>query len=288
MKVAVCLVGKIGSKSDKHGYGGNSVDVLKLGHKHYKQHLFDNNDVDVFCHSSSTELSEEIISLYDPKSYIFMEEPNFNIPKYVTGNNDRKIAHYHKWFSHKKVMELRKQYEIKTNIKYDFVYIGRYDIGWLTSINFSNFDPSYFYLTNWNRLFYKKNNKEIKGADWYKLISSKKEQLIKNNLIPYHIESKLVGYPYNTEGVMDSWFFSNSKYMDILCTLYDHLNEYTKPGTTWMSGKSTVVDSSGTISNHRLIPKHLENYNLLEKLKPVFYTHDDYPLIRRYYFNSYK
>ena len=40
MKIAVCLVGKVGSRSDKHGYGGDSLEVLKLGHKHYKKHLF--------------------------------------------------------------------------------------------------------------------------------------------------------------------------------------------------------------------------------------------------------
>ena len=74
--------------------------------------------------------------------------------------------------------------------------------------------------------------------------------------------------------------------MDILCGLYDKIDEYTKPGQTWMGGKSTVVDSSGNISNHRLIPKHLEVNNILDKLKHTFYTHDDYPLVRRYYFNS--
>ena len=285
MKVALCLVGKIGSKSDKHGYGGNSLDVLKLGYQHYKKHILSKNNVDVFCHSSSTELSNEIISLYNPKEYIFMDEPQFTIPSYVTGSKDRKNAHYHKWFSHKTVNEIRKSYESKTDTKYDFIYVGRYDIAWLTDLNFSNYDPSYFYLTNWNRLFYN-NGKEIKGADWYKLIMSNKESLIKDNITPPHIKSKLVGYPYNTEGVMDSWFFSNPQYIDILCSLYDNLNEYTKPGTTWMGGNSTVVDKAGNISNHRLIPKHLEESNLLDKIKHVFYTHDDYPLIRRYYFNS--
>ena len=55
-----------------------------------------------------------------------------------------------------------------------------------------------------------------------------------------------------------------------------------------MGKKSTVVDSAGTISNHRLIPKHLEENNILNKLKPIFYTHDDYPLVRRYYFNTHR
>ena len=85
---------------------------------------------------------------------------------------------------------------------------------------------------------------------------------------------------------MDSWFFSNPEYMDILCSLYDSLDEYTKPGVTWWDGKSTVVDGSGNISNHRLIPKHLEVNGILDKLKHTFCVHDDFPLVRRLYYKS--
>ena len=74
--------------------------------------------------------------------------------------------------------------------------------------------------------------------------------------------------------------------MDILCSLYDHLDEYTKPGATWWGGRSTVVDSAGNISNHRLIPKHLEVNNILKDLEFTFYPHDDFPLVRRLYHKS--
>ena len=207
-----------------------------------------------------------------------MEQPIFNIPSYVTGNQPRKEAHYHKWYSHKKVSELRLEYEKETGVKYDMVYIGRYDICWTTDVIFEKFDPKNFYLTHWNRLF--RHGQEIKGAEWYRSIE-------KDGTLDYtDVESYLVGYPHNDEGVMDSWFFSNPKYMDILCSLYDYLDEYTKPGKKWMDGKSTVVDSGGQISNHRLIPKHLEVNGILDKLSFAFYVHDDFPLVRRLYYKS--
>ena len=274
----------VGSPFDKHGYGGNSIDVLKLGYEHYKKHILDINDVDIFCHSSSVEFAEEIEKLYKPKKSLFIKQPTFNIPQYVTGTSDRKNAHYHKWFSHKKVRELRLEYESETLVEYDFVYIGRYDIAWNTDVVFEKFNNEKIYLTNWNRLFH--NNTEVKAAAWYKFLTQNKLPFIKNGKPPDGFTSKLVGYPHNDEGVMDSWFFSAPSYMDRLCDLYDCLDEYTKPGKKWMNEASTVVDSSGNISNHRLIPKHLESIGLLEKLETVFYHHDDFPLIRRMYFNS--
>ena len=66
----------------------------------------------------------------------------------------------------------------------------------------------------------------------------------------------------------------------------DNLDEYTKPGKTWMGGKSTVCDHNGKISNHRLIPYQLELHNILKDIEFKFYTHDDTPLIRRLYFKT--
>ena len=54
-----------------------------------------------------------------------------------------------------------------------------------------------------------------------------------------------------------------------------------------MEGKSTVCDSNGKISNHRLIPYQLELNNIFPKnVEFKFYLHDDFPLIRRLYFKT--
>jgi hypothetical protein len=73
--------------------------------------------------------------------------------------------------------------------------------------------------------------------------------------------------------------------MDIFSTLFNYLNEYTLPNKKWNKDNS-IVDSAGTISNHRLAPAHLERLGLLDKLELKFYTHDDFPLVRRLYFKN--
>ena len=82
MKIALCLVGIIGSKTDKHGYGGEHSEVLNLGYKHYKKHILDKNDVDVFVHSWSTGMKDEILEAYKPKKHIIEKQIVFDIPDY--------------------------------------------------------------------------------------------------------------------------------------------------------------------------------------------------------------
>ena len=58
-------------------------------------------------------------------------------------------------------------------------------------------------------------------------------------------------------------------------------------------GELTLNDETEQVTTGRIIyvpvkAKHQIENNLLDKIKHTFYTHDDYPLIRRYYFNSNK
>ena len=279
MKVALCLIGTIGGKDGKYGLN-QSPQVLRLGYHGYKKHLLDKNDVDVFCHTSSLGFKEEVLSLYRPKNYLFLEEPTFTIPRYVTGASSRKRAHYHRWFSYQVVSDLRKKYEEESGTKYDFVYIGRYDIGWQRDVDFSTLDKGKFYSANWNRIY--RDGEELNYQDWFwdhnftYLIDGELTERQKEK----GYESKLVGYPHNDEGFTDQWFISNPDYMDSFCTLFKHLDEYTKPNKSWNKGRSSLVDWCGNISNHRLAPAHLEKIGLLDKLDFKFYYHDDFPLVR--------
>ena len=81
--------------------------------------------------------------------------------------------------------------------------------------------------------------------------------------------------------------------MDMYCTLYDHMDEYLRrnPNVWWKDrtpGKwgSTIYDSTGGISNHRLLPCHLENMGLLDKVDFAYYLHDDFPTVRRMHFGN--
>ena len=234
----------------------------------------------MFCHTSTMERKSEILDLYKPVKSKFTEQPNFEIPSgHHAGKRGTRIqGHYHKWWSHKIVSELRQEYEKETGVKYDMVYIGRYDLAWTTPVDFSKFDTNKFWLGHWNRL------KGISNLDWYKKRLKENLPLIKNN--KYNNDDiPLVGYPHNHEGVIDQWAFSNPKFMDSYCALWDFIDEYiTRKPNTWWGGKSTIHDASGQISNHRLIPCHLENIGLLDKLDFAFYLHDDFPTVRRMYY----
>jgi len=281
MKIALGLHGIVGGIGGKYGKG-DSKKALELGYDHYKKYILDHNDCDVFCHTASLERANEILDLYQPVRHKFIPQPRFLVPSDGhTGYDEKRIqAHYHKWFSHKHVSQLRLQHERETGVKYDMMYIGRYDLAWNTVVNFSEFDPNKFWLGHWNRL------DGISNPEWYKKRLEENLPLITDN--KYNNDDiPLVGYPHNDEGVIDQWAFSSPKNMDMYCTLYDHMDEYlTRNPNTWWDGKSTIYDSTGGISNHRLLPCHLENMGLLDKVDFAYYLHDDFPTVRRMYFGN--
>ena len=163
MKIAFGLHGIVGGIGGKYG-AGDSKKALEIGYDHYKKYILDHNDCDVFCHTASLERANEILDLYQPVRHKFIPQPRFLVPsRGHTGYDEKRIqAHYHKWFSHKHVSELRKEYEKETGVKYDMMYIGRYDLAWNTIVDFSKFDPNKFWLGHWNRL------EGISNPGWYK------------------------------------------------------------------------------------------------------------------------
>ena len=62
-KVALCMSGKIGNTKGKSGHHESEFRVLKKGYDHYKKHLLDTNDVDVFIHCWDGELEQEVQDL---------------------------------------------------------------------------------------------------------------------------------------------------------------------------------------------------------------------------------
>ena len=224
MKVAVCLIGMIGGKSGKYGLN-QSTDVLESGHRQYKKHILDNNDVDVFCHSSSVDFKDEIIEAYKPKRYLFIPEPRFQIPDYVTGTEERKRAHYHMWFSYQTVSLLRKDYERETGQKYDFVYTGRYDVAWQTDIKFSELDKDKFYAGYWNRIYH--NNKAIANYKWHSL---EKDLAVDGKLTKKQIEKarELVGFHFTNHDLRRTFSTTAHRLNFGKYTLYRLINHKTE------------------------------------------------------------
>ncbi len=291
MKIAFGLHGIVGGVGGKYG-AGDSKEALEKGYEHNKKYILDHNDCDVFCHTATLDRGDEILDLYNPVKHKFIKQPFFPFPTYhfAGGNGQRIQAHYHKWFSHQHVSELRKEYEKETGVKYDMMYIGRYDLAWNTIVDFSKFNPNKFWLGHWNRL------KGMGNRDWYKKRLKENLPLIKDNKyinvddtgrITSSEDIPLVGYPHNSEGVIDQWAFSKPENMDMYCTLYNNISTYiTRKPNTWWDGRSTIHDASKNISHHRLIPCHLEHIGLLDKLDFAFYLHDDFPTVRRLYYGT--
>jgi len=252
-KIAFCIFGLVGGVKGKSGENlAGSEEVLNIGFDHYKKHIFEkNSNIDVFIHTWNIDLKEQIVKLYKPKKSEFQTQISFEVPDYVKGEYRRKQNHYSRWYSTKKVIELKTQYEKENDFEYDLIFLTRFDIAWEKDLDFSKIDPQYFYV-----------------ADYFQ---------VKPLLGLFQWRS---GYPYQEEGLADLWFISNSENMNIFSTLYDYLNKYTDTGNCPYSPNTGI-------SNHNLVSYHLKQKAIIKKLRFIFehYGPDEVdPLVRKKYF----
>jgi len=197
MKVALCFFGIVGGNKGKNGKGGY-IDY-ELCAEHYKKHIINNNDVDVFMHTWSHELEKELTEIYEPKDAIFQEQIDFDVSKMKPKDRDKYWRASSRWYSNKQVLDLVRKKENESGEKYDIVMVTRFDTMFFKDINFEDYDPSNFYAANWNA-------DVIKGKYWV----SKTENL-----------SVTRG-----KRLADLWFFSNSDYMNKFSELYDSMDKY--------------------------------------------------------------
>ena len=180
MKVALCLHGTVGNVyTNKKNYEyKNDVDY-RIGLEHYKKHLFNHNDVDIFIHCWNKKYKDEIISDYSPKNHIFENQIDFGL------ETKRLSFMKSRWFSQKRVLSLKKEYEEKNNFKYDYVMVSRFDLALKSNLIFENFDSNKFWAPN---------------------------------------DQETVESSRHTEMFLDYFFFSNSQNMDNFGALYDNLD----------------------------------------------------------------
>ena len=182
MKVALCLMGIVGAVSEKYGIG-QDIDY-RIGHHFIKKHILDKNDVDVFIHSWSTDWKDGLVDVYKPKKHLIEEQIDFG----------EETLKYHsiksRWYSTKKVVELKSEYENENNFKYDFVMIYRFDCIFNKDVIFSEFDNRYFYTSHVNECY--KSKCHCEGISMY----------------------------------ADLWFFGNSNDIDLFGSYIDNWKEY--------------------------------------------------------------
>ena len=252
MKIALCFYGLLGSIKGKSGdRKGNPLDILELAFPHYKKHILDKNNVDVFIHSWDVDLQSEIIEKYKPKDYIFEPIAKFEIVPPLK-DTQRVQNHCCRWYSSYEVNKLKSKYEDAHKFKYDFVMLTRQDIAWQVDINFNNLNPNYFYVAEWKHQFH---------------------------------DGVYMGYPYGdyNKSLIDSWSFSNSKNMDEVCNMFNDIPLYCTENPELMGYKG--------ISNHRLLYYKLVKMGIIPNKIKFPIKHDivsrcEMPLVRYKYFND--
>ena len=269
MKIALCLFGVVGGKANKSGNSScGSTDVLNIAYNGYKDQFLSKYDVDVFIHCWDVNLKKEIFELYKPKLSIFEKQKQFLTPPYVRVNNKfindayrRTQNHYSRWYSTKKVIELKHKYELENNFSYDFVLLTRFDLYFQNPIIFEKLNPNIFYSAPW---CYNINilGKEIPNSTYYNW---------KKNYMPFPISFHKHHHMPNIHGIADLWFLSNSSNIDMFSSLFDNLDDYLK-----------FIE----VSNHKLAMHHLLKTGLHKKHLYIGHRFKDFYLVRRKFFNS--
>ncbi len=267
-RVAYCLYGLSGGAKGKDGKG-KDPDIFRLGHKHAYEHLLSRNNMDVFMHTWSIESEEELKSLYKPVKAVFEPQIYFDIPEWIIANRDANAVNYHysRWYSTKKVLELKKQYEKENGFKYDFVMTTRFDLAWNRGIDFSKLSQKKFYACQNCYMIYRK-----------KKMSALKYWHTRENFPPgTKLGRTYRGYPNKggkAWGLWDIWFVGNSKVMDNFGTIYDDLEEYCK--------NERMIDKP-MVSHHLLALLWLEKNNWVPKLETILNSTDDCAPVRMWY-----
>jgi|TARA_B100000085_G_scaffold123031_1_gene111992 hypothetical protein len=256
MKIALCL----------HGYFANAggTEASELAKKYIQRKILDGNDVDIFVHSWDLINQEKILSLYNVTDSCFEEQKDFSeeltkfnaewfeegfdrdATMYKTNTIFRGLSYL---YSRMKTIELKKEYENKNGFEYDCVVLARFD---LSRRGLEH--PQVYYVTKMNF---------DPSLDMQYLYSAHWNQM--------------------NHGYADHWFYSNSKNMDIVGSLYNEVfkyyqedSEYVKAVTTgwpesnqvdefsnecmrkkqYRSSQLKTFDKWGCIDNHKLYKWH--------------------------------
>ena len=170
MNIALCLFGHLGS------FIGKDVNIDKISpsisFENYNKKILDKNHTDIFLHSWGIEHKENLLKLYEPKSYVIEQQIDFsdrtinsfknyenNINKTNDGikldgqdnineNKDLIFRSQSRWYSNSKVLKILKEYKEKKEVNYDWVIQIRLDLFFFKKINFKKLDQKYFYSPN--------------------------------------------------------------------------------------------------------------------------------------------
>ena len=209
MRIALCM----------HGYFLNSGGEIaaRRAKKYIDKHILSHGNVDVFFHCwEQSEESHRVLSeLYDPvaiqyeKQLKFTEELSHLDQNWFDEGFNRSETDYRGnsifqsfsvAYSRKQSVKLKSDYEKENNFKYDVVIIARTDLGTRGKEHINE--------------YYATDIKFDPSLDMDKVY--------------------LAFWDQTNWGYTDHWFYSSSKNMDVVASLYDKLLDYYKPDSDYV------------------------------------------------------
>ena len=190
MKIALCL---FGYPKGSTVYAGGAYEQK---FKHLKEQVMIHKP-DVFIHSWDTSIEEEICEIFQPKKYIFEKQKKFDdliyqldMNRFSNSRGDifKTLSFF---YTRKKSNDLKKIQEKEQRYKYDCVLTSRFDIGYH---NYGKNKTSYLDFDIKNNMSF------IYSAYWNQI----------------------------NAGISDHWFYSNSKNINKVCSIYDNVIDYLK------------------------------------------------------------
>jgi hypothetical protein len=262
-KTALCYFGNCGWELDKNGDKKN-LHPNKCFESVYNT-IIKNNNIDIFVHSWSKNQQSDIIKTLNPILYKIEEQKYFydqvddrsayfksfidckNVVLEKLRNIDSRDyinRAYSRWYSTKKVIELKNQYEQLNNLKYDYVMLLRMDIEFYTDIVFETFNPNIFYAGDPSNLSYKMHRylhdsypeliKDVPRISPFNELLFKLYEYFKDigcgkrifNAQPNVITAISMLLGFNYYHLSDTWFFSGNSIMNKFSLLYNNVGNY--------------------------------------------------------------
>ena len=122
-KIALCLYGLSEGLNDKN----DKIMYIEKCFESIKKNIINNSNYDIFFHTwnniNDHNQKSYLTKLYNPLNYIIENKIKFI-------NNNKKtldVPHYNacksRWYSSKKVIELKEKYEYENNFNYDIIFV---------------------------------------------------------------------------------------------------------------------------------------------------------------------
>lgn len=219
-KIALCLYGNFNNRfSDQSGLNG---------FEYIKNKILDGRNIDIFIHSWDTKNQATIISLYNKliKNSIIEQQINFSsiVDEYKINrdlynpaggekfrNIENSLSFY---YSRGKSIELKQDYEIKNNFKYEIVICSRFDLGQIDKYN---------------------------GYQDFKV----SEITFNESLDMNYIYSAM--WDQFNAGMTDMWYYSSSENIDILKSMYEKALTYYQANSTYLKALTTGWPDSNAL-----------------------------------------